>query len=127
MRALPDSLLGKVIRAVRPVRPVRPWLRVTVSPWWARVLLAAGAQPGVEYVLTGLGEEDLPKNLTGARFDLVSKKLIEFFPGDGLMLCMGWNSMNLRNEELRGMDLRGANLRGMDLCKANLSGMNLRN
>jgi hypothetical protein len=36
-----EGVLGRLGRASRPVRPL---IKVTVSPWWARVLIAAGAQ-----------------------------------------------------------------------------------
>lgn len=48
-----DSRLGRLIAATRPTRP---WLRLTVSPWWARVLTAAGARP--ETVFGTTTEED---------------------------------------------------------------------
>ncbi len=37
-----ESLLGRLAAAARPERP---WWRITVSPWWARTLIAAGARP----------------------------------------------------------------------------------
>ncbi|RCV57563.1 regulator [Marinitenerispora sediminis] len=37
-----DSPLGRLVTAARPARP---WLHLSVSSWWARVLIAAGAQP----------------------------------------------------------------------------------
>src|ERR1035441_4853908 len=36
-----DSALGRIASAARPGRPL---FRITASPWWARVLIAAGAQ-----------------------------------------------------------------------------------
>ncbi|WP_158289918.1 hypothetical protein [Micromonospora sp. S4605] len=36
-----DSLLGRLAEAARPTSP---WWRLTVSPWWANVLVAAGAR-----------------------------------------------------------------------------------
>ncbi|MET8142713.1 hypothetical protein ABZU32_20605 [Sphaerisporangium sp. NPDC005288] len=41
VKARADSLLGKLARAAAPGQP---WLRVTVSPWLARLLVAAGAR-----------------------------------------------------------------------------------
>jgi cell division inhibitor SepF len=38
-----DKTLGRLARAARPGPPL---LRITASPWWTRVLLAAGAQRG---------------------------------------------------------------------------------
>ena len=35
-----DGRFGRMISAVR----TRPWLHLTVSPWWARVLIAGGAK-----------------------------------------------------------------------------------
>src|SRR5881394_3389845 len=49
MKVSADSLLGRLALAARPRRP---WLRVTVSPWWARVLIAAGAQPAPDMIVT---------------------------------------------------------------------------
>ena len=37
-----DTRIGRLVAAARPART---WLHLTVSPWWARVLIAAGAQP----------------------------------------------------------------------------------
>jgi hypothetical protein len=34
----------------RATRPAHPWLRVHASPWWTRVLLAAGANLGDTYL-----------------------------------------------------------------------------
>jgi hypothetical protein len=42
MKATANDLLGRLATAARPRRP---WLRLTVPPWIARTLLAAGAQP----------------------------------------------------------------------------------
>jgi hypothetical protein len=39
----PDSFWAKIVRASRPGRPL---LRITASPWWTDVLVAAGAQRG---------------------------------------------------------------------------------
>jgi DNA-binding CsgD family transcriptional regulator len=36
-----DSAVGRILLAARPRRPL---VRVSVSPWWAKVLMAAGAQ-----------------------------------------------------------------------------------
>ena len=38
-----DDVLARIARASRPTRPL---LKLSVSPWAARVLVAAGAQPG---------------------------------------------------------------------------------
>ncbi len=38
----PSNVLTRLAAAARPRRP---WLSITASPWWTRVLLAAGAQP----------------------------------------------------------------------------------
>jgi hypothetical protein len=40
VKTQPDSTLDRLALAARPARP---WLRITASPWWTRVLLAAGA------------------------------------------------------------------------------------
>ncbi|GII34156.1 hypothetical protein [Planotetraspora mira] len=48
LRVRPDSLLGRLARGNRP----KPWLRITVSPRWARLLVAAGAQPASTDTMT---------------------------------------------------------------------------
>ncbi|MEU5869784.1 pentapeptide repeat-containing protein [Nonomuraea sp. NPDC047529] len=134
--APPDTLLGRLARAVRPRRP---WLRVTVSPWWARVLIAGGArpapansmavtfpsrtiapdaEPGQDLNDTELGEEVLSSE------DLLEERLHAFEVASergAELLFAALREKGLTNEDLGSVDLRGASLSGADLRSADLT------
>lgn len=103
MPTLLDSLLGRLARAARPRHP---WLRVTVSPWWAQVLIAAGARPAPVDAIAFAH----PAPTIGPRAHLIGIMLID---------------VDLTDVDLTGANLTGANLTRADLARADLTGANL--
>lgn len=100
--AAADSRLGQLIAASRPSRP---WLHLTVPPWWARVLIAAGARPAPDPD-TGKGQEltaEAAPNADPTRADQKDAKLTP-------------RRADLADANLYGANLRGADLRGADLA-----------
>src|SRR4051812_38396815 len=107
-----DSLLGRLVLAARPMRP---WLRVTVSPWWASVLIAAGARPApTDSMAVAFPSRRTARNV-GPGQDL----------SDADLRGADLRGADLRGADLRGADLRGADLRGADLLDADLTGAKL--
>lgn len=132
-----DGFLACLTRAARPACP---WLRIaTNSPWWTRVLLAAGAQ-----------RWQLPKDFVGRadfhaglleQADLTNADLAHAYLAHASLtraeltgaILTGANltrailvgailtRANLNGAMLTGEELTGANLTGVDLTGANLS------
>ncbi|WP_051055068.1 MULTISPECIES: pentapeptide repeat-containing protein [Kitasatospora] len=124
MRAYVDSFLG---RAAAASVSRRPWLRITVSPWWARVLIAAGAQ-AQPAVSPAANPRPLDSDSPGAEAARTSSRIVEglhVHPGVDLTGA-DLTGVYLSGANLRGAYLTGANLRGAYLTGANLRGTNLR-
>jgi uncharacterized protein YjbI with pentapeptide repeats len=131
MKTHADTPLARLALAARPRRP---WLRITASPWWTRVLLAAGARLRPPTEITSppaspprhtadptsenLNEATTPATPSG-RFRPHADLRLAFLPTEPLA------GANLASANLTGAILTGAILTGANLAAANLTGANL--
>ncbi|WP_052425267.1 pentapeptide repeat-containing protein [Streptomyces fulvoviolaceus] len=147
MKTHPDTPLGRLALAAHPSRP---WLHIQASPWWRRVLLAAGARQAswagralrgadlyqanlIRADLTGtcLADADLDgadlsgafrdaADLSGAHLDGVD--LTRARLTNARLSEANLGGADLVEAILYGADLTGANLTGADLCRADMIG-----